>query len=48
MIRLPKIVTNVFGNMWLALTNDDIKPAMRSYMRGQAPIVLMCCRQSIH
>ncbi|CAM5225009.1 esterase/lipase family protein [Alishewanella longhuensis] len=37
MIRLPKIVTNVFGNMWLALTNDDIKPAMRSYMRGAGP-----------
>jgi pimeloyl-ACP methyl ester carboxylesterase len=37
MITLPKAVKNVFGNMWLALTNDDIKPAMRSYMRGFGP-----------
>jgi pimeloyl-ACP methyl ester carboxylesterase len=37
MITLPQAVKNVFGNMWLALTNDDIKPAMRSYMRGFGP-----------
>jgi pimeloyl-ACP methyl ester carboxylesterase len=37
MITLPKAVKNVFGNMWLALTKDDIKPAMRGYMRGFGP-----------
>src|SRR5690606_14533161 len=37
MITLPKAVKNVFGKMWQALTNDDIKPAMRGYMSGFGP-----------
>lgn len=37
MITLPRIMKNVFGNMWLALTKEDIKPAMFSYMRGFGP-----------
>lgn len=37
MITLPKVMRNVFSNMWLALTHEDIKPAMRGYMRGFGP-----------
>lgn len=37
MITLPVTMKNVFGKMWLALTNDDIKPAMRGYMSGSGP-----------
>ena len=37
MITLPVTMKNVFGKMWLALTNDDIKPAMRGYMSGFGP-----------
>lgn len=37
LITLPKAIKKVFGNMWLALTREDIKPAMRSYMRGGGP-----------
>lgn len=37
LITLPKAIKKVFGNMWLALTRDDIKPAMRTYMAGGGP-----------
>ena len=37
LITLPTAIKKVFGNMWLALTREDIKPAMRSYMRGGGP-----------
>ncbi|MGP9802232.1 esterase/lipase family protein [Rheinheimera sp. NSM] len=37
MITLPKAMKSVFNQMWLALTKDDIKPAMRGYMSGFGP-----------
>ncbi|MDP5190659.1 esterase/lipase family protein [Rheinheimera baltica] len=37
MITLPKTMKNVFGKMWQALSEDDIKPAMRGYMSGFGP-----------
>lgn len=37
LITLPGAIKQVFGNMWLALTKEDIKPEMRSYMRGFGP-----------
>ncbi|GAB58580.1 esterase/lipase family protein [Rheinheimera nanhaiensis] len=37
MITLPQTMKSVFNQMWLALTKEDIKPAMRSYMRGFGP-----------
>ncbi|MDP2713986.1 triacylglycerol lipase [Rheinheimera sp.] len=37
MITLPKAMKSVFNKMWLALSNDDIKPAMRGYMSGFGP-----------
>lgn len=37
MITLPKAMKSVFNQMWLALTKEDIKPAMRGYMRGFGP-----------
>lgn len=37
LITLPTAIKKVFGHMWLALTREDIKPAMRSYMRGSGP-----------
>ena len=37
MITLPQTMKNVFNQMWLALTKEDIKPAMRGFMRGFGP-----------
>jgi pimeloyl-ACP methyl ester carboxylesterase len=37
MITLPKTMKTVFNKMWLALSKDDIKPAMRGYMSGFGP-----------
>ena len=37
MITLPQTMKSVFNHMWLALTEEDIKPAMRGFMSGFGP-----------
>lgn len=37
MITLPQTMKSVFNQMWLALTKEDIKPAMRGFMSGFGP-----------
>ena len=37
LISLPSAMKNVFSKLWLGLTAEDIKPQMRTYMRGSGP-----------